>query len=306
MEKMDKAKKYSGTRSKPKILIAGLSRDGEKVIRDNLGVLREAFGHDYDAKYLVIESDSSDRTCERLQELSEECNDTRFISHGDLGSALKTRTERIAYCRNSYIYELERNVLYKDCELLVVADLDGVNSLLSRDSVVSSIKECSDWDACTAVQAGPYYDLFALRKKGWVETDVWNDVKTMRKRLVPRIIAEFICVYSKMKKMSYKKGCRRFVEVESAFGGLAVYKVSVVKGCRYHGLDAEGKSVCEHLSFNEGVRKNGGRIVIDRRLTNSSLNEHSQAATLKGLIRLAKTYYVEPLKRRLQGIIAEI
>lgn len=290
------------SKDRPRVLIAGLCRDAVGRVRRSLESLKLAFENECDVYFLVIESDSSDKTCEELEELERLWPRFRFVSHGDLRNRIQSRTARIAYCRNTYMSELEENALYKECDLLVVADLDGVNDELEAKSIGSCLIESDCWDACTPVQDGPYYDLYALRKKGWVETDVWNDVKRLRKMFIPRIFAEYICVYSRMRDLSFKRGCVRLIEVESAFGGIAIYKVAAIRGCRYHGLDVEGNSVCEHLSFNREFRQKGGRIVIDRMFVNCKLNEHSEHKSWKGLKRLIQAYYIDPLVRRIKTV----
>lgn len=152
-------------KNRPRVLLAGLCRDGEGHVRQSLERLKFAFENECELCFLIIESDSSDRTCEELEDLGRLWPEFRFISHGNLRYKIQSRTARIAYCRNTYMCELEENALYKGCDLLVVADLDGVNDELESKCVGSCLAESDSWDACTPVQNGPYYDLYALRKR---------------------------------------------------------------------------------------------------------------------------------------------
>ena len=58
-----------------------------------------------------------------------------YASLGDLSNDIPGRLERIAYCRNLCLEEMNSSNKYKKCQYVVVADLDGVNNLLTKNSV---------------------------------------------------------------------------------------------------------------------------------------------------------------------------
>jgi len=60
-----------------------------------------------------------------------------------------------------------------------------------------------------------------------------------------------------------------WIEVDSAFGGLALYRASCLRGCFY---SSEGREVCEHVVLHRKIKDNGGKIFINPGLTNTSLN----------------------------------
>jgi len=84
-----------------------------------------------------------------------------------LQTKITSRIERIAFCRNKYLAELNYN---KNIDYVVVADLDGINSRITKNSVLTCWKR-DDWDVCTANQIGPYYDIYALRHPLWQNND---------------------------------------------------------------------------------------------------------------------------------------
>ena len=45
------------------------------------------------------------------------------------------------------------------------------------------------------------------------------------------------------------------LEVDSAFGGLAIYPREAVEGLMYVGLDASGNEICEHVQFSMNIGK---------------------------------------------------
>ena len=60
------------------------------------------------------------------------------------------------------------------------------------------------------------------------------------------------------------------IEVNSAFGGLGIYKKEVFICGKYEGLDSKGYEVSDHISFHSAIRKAGYRIFIDCGLVNSN------------------------------------
>jgi hypothetical protein len=67
-----------------------------------------------------------------------------------------------------------------------------------------------------------------------------------------------------------------WIEVDSAFGGLAVYRRGALNGVKYAGLDKSGDQICEHVSLHEQIKANGGYIFINPRLINTGETTHSR------------------------------
>lgn len=118
------------------VLIVGLARDCESQISRSITKLRESFSSAKTLKFLIIESDSSDDTNDVLKRLSLENDNFNYISLGHLQEKYPKRTERIAFCRNYYLKLIEDCSEYHNVDYVVIADLDGVNDKLSKDSVV--------------------------------------------------------------------------------------------------------------------------------------------------------------------------
>ena len=68
-----------------------------------------------------------------------------------------------------------------------------------------------------------------------------------------------------------------WIEVDSAFGGLGIYKIDFLRGLRYKGLNDHGEELCEHVPFHKAIKANGGRIFINPSLINAELTDHSRA-----------------------------
>lgn len=263
------------------ILVVGLARDCEDAIASEIQRIQLAVVANKSVSFLVVESDSSDRTAEELERLGSTIENFRYLSLGRLSEGIPRRTDRIAYCRNVYLDEIKSNPLYSSVDHIVVADMDGVNARLTREAYLSCWAR-DEWDVCTANQAGPYYDLWALRHRAWNPVDCWDQCRFMESLGVAPDIAMYASVYSKMVSIQPDGG---WIEVDSAFGGLAIYRRSALLDGRYDGTDAGGCEVCEHVVFHGQLRAKGHRIFINPALINAAETEHAKYAGLKFLLR---------------------
>jgi hypothetical protein len=254
------------------VLIAGLVRNVGRSIFTNVNILRRAaqglFGR---VHTLLVESDSKDNTLQLLGNLSELVPDLRYLSMGSLQEAHPVRCDRLAICRNTYLDELLNNPLYENVRYVIVSDMDGVSRHLTTAALASCWDREVPWDACTANQGDYYYDVWALRHDPWCPGDSWQEYK----RLVPLIGkrgATEVALFSRMIHLSPK---RPMIEVESAFGGLAVYKREAIVSARYGGLRADGTELCEHVTLCSHMRANGYRIFLNPALINARSTDHA-------------------------------
>jgi hypothetical protein len=130
----------------------------------------------------------------------------------------------------------------------------------------------SDWDVCCANQRGPYFDILALRHPTWSPGDCLDQLRQLRAQGVGEEAALRVAIYSKMVRIPTN---RDWIEVDSAFGGLAIYRKTILSGASYRGTDAAGASVCEHVALHAAIRERHGRIFINPALINSGFNRHS-------------------------------
>jgi hypothetical protein len=260
-------------------LAVGLARNCAATIKNDVLYVQNALGNTPDNHWLVIESDSDDNTLEVLEELKAIVPNFDYISLGTLRDKHPLRTDRIAICRNRYLEELETNPNYANLTHLLVADLDGVNDCIT-DNAIASCFVRDDWAACTANQWGPYYDVYALRHEIWSPNDCWDVQRFLGMRGMNEEESTACAVYSRMISISESED---WIEVDSAFGGLGIYQVAAIHGLRYQGLNQRGEEVSEHVSFHRQIRDSGGKIFINPRLINGTLNEHS-----KGFIEYQK------------------
>lgn len=253
------------------VALVGVTRNGARFLPRSLERMRRATGMFGRVHGLLVESDSTDHTVSVLRELTQHWPALRFRSEGSLRERLPQRTARIAHCRNVYLDELAHNPLYAGISHVIVADLDRVCRDLDAEAFASCWATAEPWDVCTANQGDYYYDIWALRHPLWCPGDAWQEQKALLPLLGKRA-ADELALFSRMVHIDPK---RPWIEVDSAFGGLAVYRREALLSGRYIGVDEAGREVCEHVTMHAQLRARGHRIFINPALINARRTQHA-------------------------------
>lgn len=259
-------------KSRKNILVVGTIRNGEKKLKNDIERLQDALGFADRLQWLLVESDSEDATQRVLAELTEEVADFRYLKMGNLAEQESRRTVRLAMCRNAYLRELNGNPIYKEVNYVVMADLDGVNRLISEKSVLSCF-EREGWGACMANQDGHYYDVWALRHAVWSPNDCLEQEIFLRQFGVAEHRAKYAAIFSKMIVVPQDVD---WIEVESAFGGFAIYRREVLQDVEYIGETEAGEEICEHVRLHAQIRARGHRLFINPRMINAGKTQHTK------------------------------
>lgn len=255
------------------LAVVGLVRNGEAVIEAAVQRLAQALPAAERVHWMVIESDSEDATATVLQRLRTTLPGFDYQSLGQLAGRHPLRTDRIAQCRNAGLDWLQGLMAAgRPVSHLVMADLDGVNDSLTAQALASCWQR-DDWDGCMANQAGRYYDLWALRQAVWCPGDCWAEADFLTAHGVLRDRALMAAVYMRMLNIAPDHD---WIPVDSAFGGLAVYRTGLLQGLRYQGLTPKGEAICEHVPFNLALRQRGARLYINPQLINGSAGDGAQ------------------------------
>jgi hypothetical protein len=257
------------------ILVTGIVRDVASTIHQDVDLIEGALRDFHSVKWFLVESDSEDNTVDQLDSLSLERDDFSYTSLGKIQNSVESRTVGMAKARNRYLKELKENPKYQVIDIIAVADFNGLNSKLTRDSVASCFA-VENWDACFANQSGRYYDIWALRHPLWSPSDCWKQLEFLKRYSRFPEAALYVAVNSKMIRIPQTD---TWIEVESAFGGLALYDSEVFKFANYSGLDESGNETCEHVHFNRIIGRNGGAIYINPRLVNTTKTDHSSRSS---------------------------
>lgn len=263
--------------SSSSVLVVGTARDcagrvGAEVSR--LGSALKGFAR---VQWLLVESDSADATVSKLEELAARDTSFNHVSLGNLRERIPLRTERIAFCRNAYLDRLRTDAGYGAVDFVVVADFDGVNSLLTEEAIASCWRR-DDWDVCAANQRGRYYDIWALRHAEWSPNDCWAQYRFLTGHGVGHAKAWSACVRCRMLRIPREA---QWIEVDSAFGGLALYRRSALQHGRYAGSGPQGAESCEHVALHRELRAQGCRIYVNPALINGDSPDHTDGPLIE-------------------------
>lgn len=262
--------------SNSSFVIVGIVRNCEYKIADEIKRINSAFSSAKKINWIIIESDSEDKTIYQIENLKKKYS-IKLISFGNLRFKMIKRTERISFCRNAYLNELNNNNQYQDTDYFVVADLDGINSNLNSYYVDYCWDLGLEWDACFPNQLAPYYDIWALRHEIWCPNDVWTQFYYLKKFSKNNLFLKNSIIYSKMITIPLNTSP---IEVDSAFGGIGIYKIECSKVGKYSGLNKDGSQVCEHVSFHSSLKRKGKKLFIIPGFINGSWNEHNKEKKL--------------------------
>lgn len=261
-------------KSDSNILVAGVVRNCAKQVRSDVLKIRDALVGSKSISWLLVESDSNDQTIEVLKSLKNEILNFDFITVGTLRDRMPIRTDRLAYCRNTFLEAIRSQEKYRDIDYVLVSDFDGMNTHLTPASI-DSCWERDDWDVCTANQDGPYYDVWTIRHPFWSPNDCFEQYRFMLGLKVSAFKAYYEAVYSRMITIPMDA---EWIEVDAAFGGLSLYKKEVIICSSYAGVTPAGVEICEHVVLSEGIKKAGFKIFLNPRLINTKRSEHINKA----------------------------
>jgi hypothetical protein len=144
----------------------------------------------------------------------------------------------------------------------LVLDVDVTSSeIFSVNNFLTNfIYPLSSWACMTASQRESYYDVWALRSSPTITYDFWE--RARQESFFPiawkSALRKFLDIHNKEIPNDHP-----LIEVQSAFGGAAIYAAQYLsEECVYNGWMDHGwwfhREQCEHVSFNQCVRRNAG------------------------------------------------
>jgi hypothetical protein len=225
--------------------------------------------------HIFLENDSADHTRLILEAFRDARPNTRIETFDGLAAAQPVRTIRLAQLRSHYLSMVAAD--YADYDYLVTLDCDNANTAridtIAFRRAIEFLKADPQVAAVFPNQDGVYYDLWALRHPGWCPHDVWEaalDHYVTKGGTDEEIFTEVVA--PTIRTLSRHDAP---LAVESAYGGLGIYKISsVLRNSRRStgykikktpttlGVREIGWEVCEHVDFNRGFRENGENLYI--------------------------------------------
>ena len=258
-----------------RIVLGGLARNCAKYLPDCLTWLRAAHRDFHpDSRFLFVTNDSSDETPALLEAFATEYPEgtVKIYRMDGLTARIPARTHRLAYCRNLFLNHIRSR--HADFDFMILADLDDTTANfdpLRLRTCFDPAQTPAQWDVLTAAARPTYYDIWALRSRSIGLTyDCWDAIRhdqlrgVLQNQAIQRHIDPFRVPHATMTAP---------IEVESAFGGLGLYRVTATADCSYTGVPpgcSVGETstqcmreICEHVPFHTQMReRNGARIWI--------------------------------------------
>lgn len=249
-------------------------RNVSSTIEHNIRMFKKSLIKFGNLDVFLVESDSSDSTLNILKKM-EQNQQIEYISLGALQNEIPDRISRIRNCRNKYVEKIRLHP--EKYDYIIVADLDGVNKCVSSKRTFSSVfKEKKDWHMCAANQKFGYYDIYALRAENWCEDDyqkeLYNKLKQADLNYFRRDAIRRKVIYSKMRRIPKNS---EWINVRSAFGGLAIYRTEVFNKFDYTATNSEQSLECEHVTLHRKMIESGMKIYICPTMINSFVNEYN-------------------------------
>ena len=285
-----------------KLLVTGLARNAAETLPKEVRRLLRVTSKFYDEVFFhIVESDSSDKTVAVLGELGSQIPNFSYQNLGQLQLKFPHRIERLRHCRNSYV-EFFRQQKHGFDHILVV-DFDIRNRKFDYESMEKILSEKSKWDALFVNQTGRYFDIFALREKDWCPTDCMFEVEALIKSGSSREAAKEKAIWEKMKKIPNSS---KLIEVDSAFGGMGIYKSWIFDRFNY---DFESTPIApeesEHVALHFKARAAGARLFIHPGFNNFAWSPHNLASfrALRRLDYLSKRPLWRGVRRKLRSLL---
>ena len=250
-----------------KLIVAGIVRNNASYLNNIFKNIKNISSLFSDVKCIFVESDSNDNSLSMLNQFALEQKNTDVITLGKLQNTHPYRTQRTALCRNIYLEKVEQ--LKEEYPLLLVLDMDDVNSYpIQAESILSNFNY-DDWDMITANNPDGYYDIWALRHPIWMPYDCWKAVGD-RPAFMSNEDAINIHVRSRIIKIDVN---HPLIPVESAFSGMAFIKTESIKGARHIGLIQNNgviQEIVEWVYFCKSIKEGKAKIYINPRFVTNT------------------------------------
>lgn len=281
-------------------LVVGTVRNASKFVTSDISRIMQALDPIIPTVAFIVESDSNDDTVEKLTTLSATDSRVQFVSLGNLEPLFPERLERLKHCRNVYLEQIRNNPIYGDCDLVVVVDLDGINTAISEDKFRLALETKIKWDVLAANQSGPYYDILALRHPYWSPNSFIQEMEW----LSPFLGKKAAWQHSLGDRMIKINPSLPPIEVDSAFGGLCIYKRWILEKFDYSNDTPTAVADTDHVILNRKAKADGALIYIHPGLINSKWTTHSLDAIpvirfSKSVVHLFPLRVFLPILRRL-------
>ena len=235
-----------------KVGFLGVARNCENSVLNSITSIAKVGNLFNSYKIFLLENDSIDGTRSVIKSFANLPYFKPVFLDG-LENQFTTRTSRLAFCRNALLNLSNRN----EFDYIVCFDADGVFKDINIESVIKVFQYEECWDAVFPVM-NPYYDLWALRHPSLLNDDYEKIISrlpaSMGQTNATRLITDSI------RSLDFTQ-FEGWLSVDSAFGGLGIYRSSVYYQSSYWG-EQGGSEICEHVPFHKRLKELGANLYI--------------------------------------------
>lgn len=237
------------------IYIIGMSKNCFQNLQKNLLYLLDfKKKSNFHINICIIDSDSTDGTKEFCSDLLNKNKLDNFIEIDGLEIDYQSRIERLSICRNRGIKfikdQKQKNLIYLPMDMDL--DLFKYTTFEAFDQIILSFIKNKDIEGIFPFSKPYYYDIFALRKKGWVNGNNLLISRNLKDRFkIFTFIFNYIYIFRNQKHVN--KIPKKLTKVDSAFGGMGMYKINNedLKVIKYDINKTNVDYFSEHLYFNK-------------------------------------------------------
>jgi hypothetical protein len=222
-------------------------------------------------QFFLVESDSNDSTVEVLNRLRRTVKNFEYETLGALRRQIPERVPRLIYCRNRYVERLRQEKILSAENITLVVDFDLKSKLLNSEKIQRSLAREVAWSGIFANQTKGYYDILALRHPIWCPNSILREIEWYT-QFMSKGTAKELSVFSRMLNLSSETN---LIQVDSAFGGLGIYKSEVFFNHDYTPRHSDSQYDIDHVVLNKKIRDSGGMLFIDPNLTNCTWTNHT-------------------------------
>jgi len=241
------------------VSICSIVRDCQKNLENNIPIVERLRSLFKNSEVIIFENDSKDNTLKVLENYQREAYNVHILTDKYEVPSIPThsiggvnpyfsvsRIEKMTFYRNKYLHFLNNLGITRD--YVIVIDLDISNFRI--DGIIHSFGTLEDWDcisangiSLSATFINQYHDSYALIEHGKL-----NDIQTEQSIIDNRI------------RFSELKPGMPLVLVDSAYGGIAIYKWRTIKDIFYSCLlnnDNRVQCKSEHVGLHKKMIENG-------------------------------------------------
>jgi hypothetical protein len=240
------------------IYFIGMSKNCFSNLKKNIEYLLEYEKYSqFNFDICIVDSDSIDGTKEYCRNLVNNKEINSFIEVDNLSEKFSSRIERLMVSRNKGLDYIDDKI--KNPALYIPMDMDlDLFSLIEFSKFEKIINDFihSESDGIFPYSTPYYYDIFALRKKGWVNGNNLLISRNLKKKyILISFLINYFLIFRKQKHIDSFDS--KPINVESAFGGMGIYKIyhDTFRYIRYDLNREEIDFYSEHIYFNKNFKK---------------------------------------------------